>query len=607
MLDIRLFLFGTPRIEYQGTPIRIDRRKAIALAAYLALSQHPVSRDTAAALLWPELDHEHARTALRSALRALTAPLPVAWIQADRTTLELTRGKVWVDVRAFTELLSHSSSHEHNLDTVCDKCAAHYQQALELYRSDFLSGFFISDSASFDDWQRLQTERLRRELASILRRLSIYEAEAGHFEPALTLAQQWLSLDELNEPAHRLIMQLYAVSDQRSSALRQYQRCEDLLNLELASLPEEETLRLYEKIQANQLPKVFAARLSAAGSVSILPPLPSLVVGRSEALRTIKQRLGIGNEKHSITIVQGWPGVGKSTMVALLAHDQEIAQQFPDGILWASLGEMPDIFGTLMAWAEALRLGELDRTRGLAEIRAQITVGLHDRRMLLIVDDVWHSEHAAHFRVGGQFCATVITSRLNDTARILAPTVEDIYSLPVLSEAAGLELFGKLAPVTVAEYPNEARDLVQALEGLPLAIHVAGRLLHSETVMGWGIKDLLVELLSGTALLKAQVPSDMLGIGRETPPTIAALLRRSTDLLDSETHQRFAYLGLFVPKPASFDLAAMAAAWDVPDPKPTIRTLVNRGLLEPVGGGRFQMHALLAAHARSLLEEENAV
>jgi hypothetical protein len=76
------------------------------------------------------------------------------------------------------------------------------------------------------------------------------------------------------------------------------------------------------------------------------------------------------------------------------------------------------------------------------------------------------------------------------------------------------------------------------------------------------------------------------------------LLKRSTDSLDEETRLRFALLGLFVPKPAAFNLQAMAAAWDVDDPKPTARKLVNRGLIEPLNGGRFQMHALLVLHAK---------
>ena len=49
--------------------------------------------------------------------------------------------------------------------------------------------------------------------------------------------------------------------------------------------------------------------------------------------------------------------------------------------------------------------------------------------------------------------------------------------------------------------------------------------------------------------------------------------------------------------------AAMAAVWNVQDPKPAARLLVNRGLLEPVSGGRFQIHALLVMHARTFLEQ----
>jgi hypothetical protein len=92
-------------------------------------------------------------------------------------------------------------------------------------------------------------------------------------------------------------------------------------------------------------------------------------------------------------------------------------------------------------------------------------------------------------------------------------------------------------------------------------------------------------------------------VSAATTPTVAALLRRSTDALDAQTRRQFACLGLFVPKPASFDLGALAVAWDVADPRPIARVLVNRGLLEPVGGGRFQLHALLVLHARALLEE----
>jgi hypothetical protein len=165
-------------------------------------------------------------------------------------------------------------------------------------------------------------------------------------------------------------------------------------------------------------------------------------------------------------------------------------------------------------------------------------------------------------------------------------------------------LLGRLTPETTQAYPDEARNLLRDLEGLPLAINVAGRLLHAEAHLGWGVRELLDELRTGSGLLHAQVPTDMLRAEGNTSPTVAALLKRSTDFLDETMRLYFAYLGLFAPKPATFDLTAMAVAWNVADARPIARVLVERGLLEPVRGGRFQMHALLVLHARSLLGPE---
>jgi hypothetical protein len=303
-----------------------------------------------------------------------------------------------------------------------------------------------------------------------------------------------------------------------------------------------------------------------------------------------------------LTVIQGWPGVGKSTLTAALAHAPEVADQFPDGVLWASLGETPSVLSELLTWAAALHIADPGHMRSIEEITTQLSAVLRDKRMLLILDDVWQVEHALPFRVGGQACSLIMTSRLNDVAQALAPTAHDVYRLPVLSEAHALELLSKLTPETVGDFPNEARELVRDLEGLPLALQVAGRLLHSEAQLGWGIRDLLAELRDGARLLSAQPPSEVAVVGRDTSPTIAALLKRSTEALEVETRQQFALLGLFVPKPATFSLEAMAVAWDVADPRP-VRQLVDRGLLEPISGGRFQLHALLVLHARSLLEE----
>jgi len=161
-----------------------------------------------------------------------------------------------------------------------------------------------------------------------------------------------------------------------------------------------------------------------------------------------------------------------------------------------------------------------------------------------------------------------------------------------------------LAPTVVAENEATSRELVKDLEGLPLAIQVAGRLLHTEASYGFGVEQLLVDIREGARLIQAQAPADRAEVARETTPTVAALLKKSTDLLDAHTLDCFAYLGAFAPKPATFDAAAMQAVWEVDDPRPIIRTLVDRGLLEPSGQGRFWMHAVLVSHAKSFLTEE---
>ena len=47
---------GCARVELDGTSIDLQRRKALALLIYLAVSGQPHSRDALATLFWPDLD-----------------------------------------------------------------------------------------------------------------------------------------------------------------------------------------------------------------------------------------------------------------------------------------------------------------------------------------------------------------------------------------------------------------------------------------------------------------------------------------------------------------------------------------------------------------------
>ncbi len=340
------------------------------------------------------------------------------------------------------------------------------------------------------------------------------------------------------------------------------------------------------------------------------PPLPHLVIGRDADITALKQRFGVleghaASTTHVLTTIRGWPGVGKTTLAAVFAHDPTVIQAYPDGILWASLGQNPSIFAELHAWGRAL--GQPLDAHTIDEASAQLRGILRDKRCLLIVDDVWKVEHAQPFQVGGSQCAILLTSRLPDVAYHIAP--EGVYELRVLTVEQAMELLRELAPTVVAQNQSACYDLVTDLEGLPLALCVAGRLLRKEQAYGLHVERLVAELREGARLIAAQAPADRADLALGTTPTIAALLEKSTALLDERELECFAYLGVFAPKPATFDQAAMASVWQLDDPIPIIRSFLDRGLLELIqlptdhDEARYWMHAVLVAHAQSFLTE----
>ena len=223
----------------------------------------------------------------------------------------------------------------------------------------------------------------------------------------------------------------------------------------------------------------------------------------------------------------------------------------------------------------------------------------------MILDDVWDMSAIAPFKVAGARCFTLITTRDTELARNVSPTSNGVYVLEKFDEARGLELLEHVAPSFLGAHFHEARQLVSDLDGLPLAIRVAGGLVEEETRLNWsGVRSLLAELTETTRLLSETAPEDRYDPRTGTFPTVSLLLQRSTEHLDDQARRRFARLGSFAAKPATFDLDAMRHQWGrvaIAEAKETVRKLVDRGLLEPTSDeARFQMHALLVLHARSI-------
>ncbi len=329
MFRTTIALLGAPRIEHDGVPVEVDTRKAIALAAYLAVTKQSHTRDALAGLLWPEYNQSRARAALRRTLSSLGKARAEGWLRADRDSVELANDAIRVDVTRFHDLLEECKGHGHPESEVCPECMPPLTEAVTLYRDDFMAGFGLRDSVAFDDWQFFQSESLRRELAGALERLARGRGALGEWEAAIVHARRRLAMDTLHEPAHRLLMALYAWSDQRAAALRQYRECVRVLGQELSVAPLEETTLLYRAIQENYLPPRPAlaeyrspARREPGASTELpvektrdVPRSPdNPLVGRDpewEALLGSYRSVGDGGH---VVVVEGEAGIGKTRL-----------------------------------------------------------------------------------------------------------------------------------------------------------------------------------------------------------------------------------------------------------------------------------------------------
>ncbi|MCK5328738.1 MAG: AAA family ATPase, partial [Candidatus Latescibacteria bacterium] len=252
MSRLALYFLGSPRVYLDGAAVKIGRRKVMALLAYQAVTAQRHSRDELTELLHGRRDREHARASLRQTLSLLRNAVGADRLGADRFGIWLSCGNgLQIDVAEFRRLLEIGQT----ADTQGNLSAArsHLAKAVRLFRGEFLSGFYVKDSTTFEDWQLMVQENLRRQQASALQRLMEIHGVLGQYVQAIDYGRRWLALNPLEEAVYRQMMRLHSLAGQHFEALRQYDRCRTVLERDLGEKPEEETERLREHIASRKL------------------------------------------------------------------------------------------------------------------------------------------------------------------------------------------------------------------------------------------------------------------------------------------------------------------------------------------------------------------
>ncbi|WIG61924.1 MAG: hypothetical protein OJF49_004673 [Ktedonobacterales bacterium] len=339
-------------------------------------------------------------------------------------------------------------------------------------------------------------------------------------------------------------------------------------------------------------------------SVATTFPLPHAVplIGRQDVLVTLKQALLAAS---NVAIV-GLPGIGKTAAALTLLHDAELSAHFADGILWAPLGRTPNLHSLLSNWGMALGLAtaELSQCPDLAALERLVVATVGQRRCLFIVDDVWSIEDALRFRVGGQHCAHLITTRMPEIATRFAGPLA--VTLREISAEDGVSLVQGLAPDVANAAPEAIRELVTSVGGLPLALTLIARHLSVQAQSGQPrrVRSALERMRRAEERLRLAEPVALVdrhpSLAPDTPLSLQAVIELSDQELDAETRNALYALSVFEPKPNSFGEDAALTVGDIR--AEALDTLYDSGLLESCGPGRYTIHQTINDFARLQLE-----
>jgi predicted ATPase/DNA-binding SARP family transcriptional activator len=611
MAALELRFFGDLSIHQDGVPLTaLKSKKGLALVCYLAVTGRAYTRPALAGLLWPDIPEANALLNLRKALHLLKQHL-APYLLISRHTIALNKAaSIWLDAAEFESQAFRQAD------------AAQLQAAADLYRGDFLSDFYLPDSAAFEEWAAAHRAEYRRLALEALSLLADYHLANAHYENAAVYARRQLAMDDLLENAHRQLMTALARSGHRSAALVQYETCRQILDQTLGVAPSAATARLAEQIRQDEGGELDRDETVTPGtgspaadqplppSTHSLPTPSTPFIGREAELAILSQYLA--DSAIRLVTILGPGGVGK-TRLALAAAERQMNSQHPapfsDGVYYVSLASIAtaDAIAPTIAEAVGFTFYKGD------EPKAQLLRYLRPKNMLILLDNFEHLLDGVDLLDElGQTAPNVkllVTSRerLNLQAEHLlylggltlpqtnAAGEED--SSVDLSSYSSIQLFCQSArqvqPGFALTASNQADVLAicRLVQGMPLGIVLAttwlALLTPPEIVaeMGRDLDFLATEI--------ANVPARQ--------RSLRAAFNHSWRLLNQHNRKVFARLSVFSGG-FSRDAAQAVSGASLLD----LQVLVNKSLVYSTAAGRYEVHELLrqfAAEQLGLVEE----
>ncbi|MGF1505603.1 MAG: AAA family ATPase [Anaerolineae bacterium] len=582
---VEIYLFDNLRVVVGGEPLPIRSEKLRTLLAYLLLHRRqPVDRTQVARAIWPESDESTARRNLREYLYRLRTLLDESWpftLETDGDTLTFDPA-AWVDVDAFEALLDD--------DPPLGEATTALGSAVDLYQGDLLAGIY-------EPWVMPEQQRLRQRYMAALHDLAGAYHTVGSLPAAAAAVRRLLSLEPLDEAAHRLLMRLYMEAGDRARALQQYAECRQLLADELAAEPLPETTELYQSI----LEGIYQPHTPVAPKPAVRPAAP--FVGRTADLEQLAAAFRSG--AHTIALVTGSTGIGKTRMVnewmddlrtevlALRGRSHELERAIPyqplldaiqqslNLIPWEELPAvewlaplarlLPDLYYHVPHLETADSADDHAILEGLTQLLLTLT---HRTTVVLFIDDLHWADQATWD------CLGFLVRRAQGRPLFIVGT----FSAEEASDAARRRLHRLERHTPVTHIPLGALDESQLTELLAVRLHSPQLALRLHQLSG-GKPFFAAEIIAALQAAKPDGPYTPADLNRfAIPDAVRVLIQYRLDRLSAPSSLALATAAA-INRPFTVDLLAAGTGRSDAELLDEVDVWLARGLITAIPDG----------------------
>jgi DNA-binding SARP family transcriptional activator len=252
MTRLKIRLFGQISVQQDEQPLSGLSTKALELLCYLLLHrERGHTREALAGLFWPEAPDSLSKKYLRQAIWRLHSTVATR-AEPAQELLIVRPGWIhvnpeaawWLDVAAFEQ------AYDLYRDTpgrdLTDGQTQTLEAAVVLYSGDLIEAWY-------QDWCIYERDRLKLIYLAMLEQLMSHCEVRRRYARGIAYGQCILRHDPARECTYRQLMRLYYQSGDRTTALRQYDRCAAAMAKHFSLPPSRETVAVYQQVRGDHL------------------------------------------------------------------------------------------------------------------------------------------------------------------------------------------------------------------------------------------------------------------------------------------------------------------------------------------------------------------